>query len=218
MPRRWVPHASGAVLAVVVAAGMTAGCSGQPGGVAVSATALSRAALQSRVTTAIASLESRLGPPLADELHSCDSTSAGADLNACERAIGADFRVRHQPRQFVRGGPAPVRTAALNLGEIILRAAVVGDERSKPRIHEDRHANHGHRNQKELNSEGGRGAQRVSSRRLALDQLFHGTGRRQASEYANACKFYYVGALRVKGGARLLVLSAEGLGIVHSAQ
>ena len=61
----------------------------------------------------------------------------------------------------------------LHLGEVVLRAAVVGQQRAESDIHGDRDSDDGQRDQKELNGQGGRGDQWVASRVFALDEFVH---------------------------------------------
>ena len=87
----------------------------------------------------------------------------------------------------------------LNLGQVVLRRPVVGQQRAKADIHADRDRDNGQRDQKKLNGQGGRGDQRVSSRGFALDEFVHVWGIRRAfPERPKLCKFYYVCPLAVK--------------------
>ncbi len=90
-----------------------------------------------------------------------------------ERPVGPDLRIAHQPRQLVGGRPAPIGSAVADLAEVFLRRAVVGQERTEADIHRHGDTDDGQRNQKKLNSEGGRGAYRVTSRGFALDEFVH---------------------------------------------
>ncbi len=113
-----------------------------------------------------------------------------------QRAVGADFRIRHQARQLVGRGPAARRSARANLGEVVLRGPLVVQHRAESDIHGDRDCYNGQRNQKELNGQGGRRDEWVSSRAFALDQLVHVMGRRRStSETSEAPKFYHLSAL-----------------------
>ena len=75
-----------------------------------------------------------------------------------QRPVGADLGIAHQPRQLVGGRPAAIRSAVADLAQVFLRRAVVGQERTEPDIHRHGDTDDGQRNQKKLNSEGGRGA------------------------------------------------------------
>ena len=95
------------------------------------------------------------------------------DQLGAERPVGADLGVGHQARQLVGRRPSPVGSAVAHLGEVVLRAAVVGEQRTESDIHGDRDSNDGQRDQKELNGQGGRGDQWVASRVFALDEFVH---------------------------------------------
>jgi hypothetical protein len=90
-----------------------------------------------------------------------------------KRAIGADLRVAHQPRELVRRGPAPIGAAVADLGEIVLRFAIVGEQRAEADVDRDRDGDHGQRNQKELDGQSRSGDEWVASRGFALDEFFH---------------------------------------------
>ena len=73
--------------------------------------------------------------------------------------VASDLGVVHQLRQLEGGGPLAGQSPALDLGEIVLSAPLISQQRSEADVHEDRDANDRQRDQKELNSEGGRGGQ-----------------------------------------------------------
>ena len=90
-----------------------------------------------------------------------------------QRPIGADLRVGHQTRQFVGRRPAAVRAAVADFAQVFLGGPIVGQKRAESGIHGDGDTDNGQRNQKELNSKGGRGDQWVTSRGFALDEFVH---------------------------------------------
>ena len=89
---------------------------------------------------------------------------------------GADVGVRHEPRQFIGRRPATIGAAGPDLAQVALRGAVVIQERPESHVYERCHRNDGQRNQKKLDSESGRGDQRVSRRVFALDKFLHFIG------------------------------------------
>src|SRR5207245_1876893 len=93
-----------------------------------------------------------------------------------ERLVAADLRILHQLRKLKGGRPLARHAAGPNLGQVILSRSSIGDERAKAHIHEHRDANNGERDQKELNSEGGRGDQWLARRGYALGKFFHVSG------------------------------------------
>ena len=74
-----------------------------------------------------------------------------------QRAVGPDLRIAHQPRQFVGRGPAPIRPAIADFAQVFLRRPIVGQQRAEPDVRRHGETDDGQRNQKKLNSEGGRG-------------------------------------------------------------
>ncbi len=100
----------------------------------------------------------------------------------CDRPIGADFRVFHQRRQLERGRPLAVRAAEPDFGDVVARAPRVGHQRTEAEIQQHRDANDSQRDQKKLNSKGGRRGERISSCGFALDEFFHVQGNDVASE------------------------------------
>ena len=121
-------------------------------------------------------------------------TSAGA-----ERAVGADLRVGHQPRQLVRRRPAPVRPAVPHLREVVLRACG-----RRPAASGSRHTPAPSRQRRPAGSE--KTERRGRARRPAgFESRFRARRvcpcnwrKRRGSDRPSACKFYYVCPLAVK--------------------
>src|SRR5581483_9065318 len=123
----------------------------------------------------------------------------GRHERGCERPVAAHLRVVHQPRQLVGRRPLPVGAAESDLGDVVLRRAPVGDERTEPDVQQRHRADDRQRNQKELNSEGGRRDERVSRRGFALDEFVHEPGGTALNGgMPQSGKFYYAGPLGVK--------------------
>src|SRR5262249_3574007 len=97
----------------------------------------------------------------------------GLDELRREPAIGAHLRVGHQLRQLVGGRPLPFGAAMPKLRQILLRRAVVGEQRAEANIYCSGHRDNSERYQEELNGESGHDDQRTPGWRLALDEFIH---------------------------------------------
>ena len=124
-------------------------------------------------------------------------TSAGR-----ERPVGAHLRVGHQPRQLVGRRPAPVGPAVADLGQVVLRRPVVGEQRAEPDVHHHRDRRRRPAGSEKIERRG------RARRRVGFESRFR--ARRvcpcneetdAAPETPEACKFYYAGRLAVKSRA-----------------
>jgi len=79
---------------------------------------LTRVALQAGLTTAVSTLEGHLEQSGAAALSSCDSAGVGADLSACQRAIGVEREARLAFDSALRNIRFP-SSAAADLGALL---------------------------------------------------------------------------------------------------
>src|SRR6185295_10733972 len=122
-------------------------------------------------------------------------------------------RIGHQPGQFVGGRPAAIGSAVADLGEIVLRLAIVSQQRAEPDVDRHRDSNDGQRDQEKLNGQGGRGGEWAARRDFSLDEFVH--AKRESGgcqEVPESGKFYHPNGLAVKLAGAAQASSSDGRG------